>query len=101
MVVLLVGVLLSLDPTAFGQLNRNRNGASAHNVRLSTHQDRPDVGGVGVERENSVHKIEAFYSTRLQTDVIFFSIVWSEYLGDRSWLLFFCALDYSREAFRV
>jgi len=46
------------DPTAFGKLNRKRNGAWGQNVRLSTHQDRPDVGGVGVERENSVHKIE-------------------------------------------
>ena len=66
MVIALVVVLLLLDPTAFGKLNRKRNGAWGQNVRLSTHQDRPDVGGVGVERENSVHKIEALYSTRLQ-----------------------------------
>jgi hypothetical protein len=70
MVVALVAVLLLLDPTALGKLNRKRNGASGQNVRLSTHQDRPDVGGVGVERENSVHKIEAaFYSTRLQNEL--------------------------------
>jgi hypothetical protein len=66
MVVVLVGVLLLFGPTAFGKLNRKRNGASGQNVCLSTHQDRSDFGGVGVERENSVHKIEALYSTRLQ-----------------------------------
>jgi hypothetical protein len=43
---------------------------------LSTHQDRPDVGGVGVERENSVHKIETLYSsTRLQNKLHSFGIV--------------------------
>jgi hypothetical protein len=67
MVVALVAVLLLLDPTAFGKLNRKRNGASSQNVRLSTHQDRLDVGGVGVERENKVHKIETLYSTKKQT----------------------------------
>jgi hypothetical protein len=66
MVVALVAVLLLLDPTVFGKLNRKRNGASGQNVRLSTHQDRLDVGGAGVERENSLHKIETLYSTRLQ-----------------------------------
>jgi hypothetical protein len=65
-VVALVAVFLLLDPTAFGKLNRKRNGASGQNVHLSTHQDLPEVGGVGVERENSVHKIETVYSTRLQ-----------------------------------
>jgi hypothetical protein len=49
MVVALVGVLLSLDPTACGKLNRKRNGASGQNVRPSTRQDRLDVGGAGVE----------------------------------------------------
>ena len=66
MVVSLVAVVLLFDPTAFGKLNRKRNGAWGQNVRLPTHQDRPDVGGVGVVRENSVHQIEALYSTRLQ-----------------------------------
>jgi hypothetical protein len=65
MMVALVAVLLLLDPAAFGKLNRKRNGASGQNVPLST-QDRLDIGGVGVERKNSVHKIEAFYSTRMQ-----------------------------------
>jgi hypothetical protein len=71
MVVALVAVLLLLEPTAFGRLNRKRNGVSGQNVRLSTHQDRPDVGGVGVERENSVHKIETsiFFRDRLALHV--------------------------------
>jgi hypothetical protein len=56
-------LLLLLDPTAFGKLNPKRNGASGQNVRRSTHQDRLDIRGVGVERENSVHKIETLYST--------------------------------------
>jgi hypothetical protein len=72
MVVALVAVLLLLDSIAFGKLNRKRNEASGQNVRLSTHQDRPDVGGVGVERENKVHKIEALYSTRIQNKLYSF-----------------------------
>ena len=53
-----------LNPTAFGKLNRNRNRASSQNVRPSIYQDRLDVGGVGVEHENSVHKI----ATSIQLD---------------------------------
>ena len=75
MVVALVAVLLLLDPTAFGKLNRKRNGASGQNVRLSTHQDRLDVGGVGVERENKVHKIETSIQLKCKTNFILSSIV--------------------------
>ena len=75
MVVILVAVLLLLDPTAFGKLNRKRNGASGQNVRLSTHQDRTDVGGVGVECENRVHKIEALASTRMQNKLHSFEYI--------------------------
>jgi hypothetical protein len=71
MVVALVAVLLLFGPTAFGKMNRKRNGASGQNV----HQDRPDVGGVGVERENSVHKTEALYSTGLQNKLHSFECI--------------------------
>ena len=101
MVVALVAVLLLLAPTAFGKLNRKRNGASGQNVRLSTHQDRLDVGGAGIERENSLHKIETLYSTRLQDKRYSFECRLMGILTREQLAVLFCALDYSREAFRV
>ena len=64
MVVALVAVLLLFDPTAFGKLNPKRNRAYGQNVRLSTHQDRPDVGGVGLERLAQTPFREVFPSTK-------------------------------------
>ena len=75
MMVALVAVLLLLDPTAFGKLNRNRNRASSRNVRLSIYQDRLDVGGVGVEHENSVHKIATSIQLDRKTNLILSSVV--------------------------
>ena len=59
--IALIAVLLLLDPTAFGKLNRKRNGALGQNIRLSICQDRLGVGGVGVEHENSVIGLRSLF----------------------------------------
>ena len=71
----MVAVLLLLDPTAFGKLNRKRNGALGQNIRLSICQDRLDVGGIGVERKNSVHKIATSIQLDRKTNLILSSVV--------------------------
>ena len=73
--VALVAVLLLLDPTAFGKLNRKRNGALGQNIRLSICQDRLDVGGIGVEHEKSVHKIATSIQLDRKTNLILSSVV--------------------------
>ena len=75
MMVALVAVLLLLDPAAFGKLNRKRNGALGQNIRLSICQDRLDVGGIGVEHENSVHRIETSIQIDCKTNLILSSVV--------------------------
>ena len=72
--VALVALLLLLDPTAFGKLTRNRNRASSQDVRLSIYQDSLDVGGVGVEHENSVHKIATSIQLDRKTNLILSSV---------------------------
>jgi hypothetical protein len=75
MVVALAAVLLLLDPTVFGKLNRDRNGATGQNIRLSIYQDRLDVSGVGVEDKNSVHKIATSIQLDCKTNLILSSVV--------------------------
>ena len=64
-----------LNPTAFGKLNRKRNGALGQNIRLSICQDRLDVGGVGVEHESSVYRIETSIQIDCKTNLILSSVV--------------------------